>query len=49
MAELRTRQELTTQHLDQIDGAIDRLTEQNSQLNDKLDLLANIVLKIHNR
>ena len=56
MAELRTRQEVTSNHLDRIDNALDRLTEQSSQLNIKIDLtntlivdLANVVYTMANR
>ena len=56
MAELRTRQEVTSNHIDRIDGAIERLTEQGSELNIKIDRtnsliteLANIVFAVTNR
>ena len=56
MAELRTRQEVTSNHLDRIDNALDRLTEQSSQLNIKIDRtntivneLANIIYAVANR
>ena len=56
MAELRTRQEVTSNHIDRIDRAIERLTEQGSELNIKIDRtnsliteLANIVFAVTNR
>ena len=56
MAELRIRPEVTSNHLDRIDKAIERLTEQGLQLNIKSDRtstmvteLANIVYAVANR
>jgi ribosomal protein L12E/L44/L45/RPP1/RPP2 len=44
MADLRAKQEVTQLHLDRIDSAIERLTEQTAATDAKIDRLANIVV-----
>ena len=43
MVELRTRQEVTQNHLDRIDGAIERLTDKIDRTNTLIVDLANVV------
>ena len=49
MVELRTRQEVTQNHLDRIDGAIERLTDKIDLTNTLIVDLANVVYTMANR
>ena len=49
MVGLRTRQEVTQNHLDRIDGAIERLTDKIDRTNTLIVDLANVVYTMANR